>query len=236
MEQVVAALPREEAEAAMIDFLRSAEHTGLADYGIRWVARQINAWHGTDLGGIGADLSRKGYDQPGCSDSSLLRDVLVWHETGVDPGVIPPDYRPAPEDLRIVWVHLKDGEKGRVGLWLADRDAEGPLRMRCLTSGKEYLAYRIALREQGGRQAFRPDLWFKVGDDRRRAGDFIAAEDLPARIDLSSDDGAAPADWDVWIERAASPESVLSDTGVFREWAAKHLDPAEAPSGAADAP
>ncbi len=99
MKQVVADLPREEAVDAMIEFLRSAEDAGRVGYGVRWIARQINAWHGTDLGRIGADLSRKGYHQPGCSETSLLRDVLLWHETGVDPGAIPPDYRPEPEDL-----------------------------------------------------------------------------------------------------------------------------------------
>jgi hypothetical protein len=96
--------------------------------------------------------------------------------------------------------------------------------MRCLRSGTEYLAYRIGLGEEGGRQGFRPDLRFEVGDDHRRAGDFIAAEDLPTRVDLSSDKSPAPADWEVWIERAADPVSVLSGTEVFEDWAAERLE------------
>ena len=78
---------------------------------------RINAWHGADIGGLGAE--RRGPFDAQMGWQLVAADAVAWHRTGVDPGAaaVATD-NPRPVDVRVVFLNKTDPARSVWGAWV----------------------------------------------------------------------------------------------------------------------
>ena len=237
LKTLVKNVDRPTSTAAIIDFLRAVDDPGnwggmaIGDWrnyqarsGIRDAVTHLNIMHNLNLGGIGRDDVN--CDAGGRDWFQNARDGVTWYETGVDPGKIPADYRAGPGDLRIVWCNTEDAERSLIGIWPQRLQAGGSARLYRLESGKDFVAFRIV--PQGTRQPARAwSVELQTGEKSRwrtnKHSNVLSAADIPALIFPKNDRDVPNAKergytWEIHVERADSPESIISDTKAFKDW------------------
>ncbi|HUW34398.1 MAG TPA: hypothetical protein VM223_22555 [Planctomycetota bacterium] len=118
---------RAAATAALIRFLDGASREPVPWYSVYRVVKQINAWHGVDIGGLGAGPET---DRHVRQDWQLVAaDAVAWYHTGVDPGSVQPDAdSPRPGDVRVVFSNLSDPARSISGAWIEPRAGVPHLR------------------------------------------------------------------------------------------------------------
>lgn len=200
--------------------------------GICSAVRCLNAAHGIDIGGLGGDLQARYSDGEGYDSVQAGRDAIAWYETGELPGVLPEGYRAATGDLRVVWRELSDAEKSIIFLWTPSIDEPDAPRLFRLRIDNRFFALRVWREPDGALrsiefQAGRPLAW--------GASQFVALSrrDLPVAIFPPDNDEprawtSEEELWEIHVEPADSPESVLSGMKVFEDWRQKY-GPVDAP-------
>jgi len=227
-------LDRATVTPALIDCLGDVSDYQSARWVIDRVVKQINLWHGVDIGGLGIDVSRQSPQITNVDWHTVIADAVTWHETGVDPGKIPADYEPKCGDLRVVWRNVKDPDQSVISAWLRPTSDDAWARETVLKHEKDFLAYAIALQTEGARSTYSVHVSFgKVHGGRAERTCDVDIEDLPKRLAVESKDLPAGADdwrrsrqqrkmwertWEIWVEPLGAAESVLSGAKVLAEW------------------
>ena len=109
---------RAAATASLIKFLDQASREPVPWYSIYRAVKQINEWHGVEIGG--AEARPDGSER---RDWQLVAaDAVAWHRTGVDPGSEQPAAdNPRPGDVRVVFANLSDPARSTSGAWIEPR-------------------------------------------------------------------------------------------------------------------
>jgi hypothetical protein len=239
LEKAAAVLDKDTMTRVMIDFIRSSlerDHWGGLPFdhhrnyhargGICRAVRSLNALHGVDIAGLGSDLDAPAPDERGRDWEQNARDALHWYETGRMPGVLPEGYRATAGDLRVVWREKNDPEKGLVFLWSPSVEAPDAPRLHRLENGERFTVWRT--RQSGDSPAWSFELEMgRIRDWATREALLLSKDDLPSivfpnpsRKHVPWDDKTEP--WEIHVERADSPDSVLSGTKVFDQWWEKY--------------
>lgn len=231
LRHTVTRLDREKATAAIIGYLRTLPPVESQGDSNRQASatidsvRYLNELNGVNIGGLGkpSDTPRGGYDDHDLRQ--VAADAVAWYDTGVDPGVMPEGYRAGPGDLRIAWVCKDDREQSLLGIWPAPKDAAARPRQYRLDSSDSFATYCISPQPGGA-------AWYvalTTGIRMRcnyRGSKSLSSGDLPALVFPGPEDmrnlESSMKSWEIYVERADSPTSVLSGTKAFDEWWAKY--------------
>jgi len=230
LSRAVQLLDRSTVTPALVDCLGAvSDHQG-ARWVIDRVVKQINLWHGVDIGGLGIDVSQQSPQVSNVDWHTVIADAVTWHETGIDPGRIPADYEPKCGDLRIVWRNVKDPDQSVIGARLRPTSDDAWPRKTVLKHEKDFLAYVIAPQTDDARSVCSVHLSCGVLQQHGTARTCeVDVRDLPKRLAVETTDtrvhyGGSPGrkvwegTWEIWVEPLGAAESVLAGTKVLAAW------------------
>jgi hypothetical protein len=201
---------KDAAIAALVDFLRGALSDGRCSNQVIGAVEYINGLAGVNIARIGSDFNygfRVNWAQ-------AAADAIEWYETGKVPVDIPEGYRAKKGDLRVIFVDKENGEVRAIGLYMS-AGPDTSSRQHVLEFPGGPFAFQIGERTWRGTSG--PTTRYSMEFGSRRASGSISFEaaDIPYVFD-----DLRP--FTIHIERADSPESVLSDTKVFEDWWEKY--------------
>jgi len=188
---------------------------------LRRAVQHLNRWQGTNFGGLGSSV-RRVRGQEGDDWKSIARDVMAWHETGIDPRRLPSGWSAQNGDVRVVWRNLDDPELSIIALWSVD-GAQWPsetwIRLKLLN---DIVNLRLEHDVINGVPGYRIKTLFGVFDSHASRGTLTKSEaELPCRLKLRR------AGWEsrceIWLERADAETSVVEGTKLFQRWADSYL-------------
>ncbi len=230
-----ALLERDRLTALLADFLNAALEKGRwggmrfdedrnhqARRGICLAARLINGMHAVDIGGLGSDINAPGPDQHGHDWAQIACDAVAWCRTGALPGTVPDAYRAAVGDLRVIWKETSDAESSMISLWTPSIETPGEARLHRLESNGRFTAWRLRALDDGSGWALEWECGAAGGWATRNVL-LVSRQDLPMLVFPPADENWAPwasekAPWEIYVEPADSPQSVLYGTKVFEDW------------------
>ncbi len=206
---------------------RTTWHHARPFWAVGQIVRMLNRGHGLNLGRL-EDQTAHFY--PDWRD--VIREALYWSRTGCDPRMLPFDWRPCADDLRIMWYNPNNPELSMIALWPTTLDPNIPITDRMLETAGDYLGFTIYRSACSAESDPTYDFIVRAGSERkdsnRRALTFSARQ-LPLEFDLRPIDGSEDkkvnwkGPWKIWVESATAPNSVLDGTNVLRAWQGQHL-------------
>ena len=210
MDSLARLLEPAEASEAFIGYLERARQYTWGAVSVGRITRYLNRWHGVDIGGLGDDPDAPltlAYER---NWRQVRDDVLAWRETGIDPGAALRDARASAGDLRVVAFHTADPEKSVAGLWPAPPQGEFGTRIFTVESAGGTIVFSIEPQPAPADWRYR-FVWGVETDP----GIGMGSSFNPARVPIAKD---FMPPYQLVIEPADSPESVLSGTQVFEDW------------------
>ena len=168
---------------------------------------------------------------------ALLRQDISM--VSPDCGALPEGYRPQPQlgDLRVIWRNLDNPEKSWIDTWRNERDGKLATARQLLwvqeitgsggySGSGDFLYYRITARAKAEGSSLSiergVDMICGVPNHSWTCSSEVPSGQLPQEVPVSQPGGRSPSpppyNWEVWLERADAPESVIGNTEVFRAW------------------
>jgi hypothetical protein len=199
-----------------------ANYNGFA---VAAVARQLNSWHGINLGGLGDGTGDRPEPLRDYDWKALALSILEWMEEGVDPSLLPAGWAPIEGDVRFVWRNVIDPELSVI-LVLPAADIGGAPRPESrLYVGEEFLY--VKLTPNSSSSPGKCWLEIKQGFNENYRGERIGIEldHLPIHMDFFrtgfQDKIITPGSWELWLEPAHIRDSVIRDTELYARWLQK---------------
>jgi len=239
-ERLAEVADRATVEPIAVSSLRLASRRGLP---LLAPVRQLNAWYGFNIGGVGA--SATGEDQPiaGTNPIQAVRDAVHWLDTGEVRIDSSDGYRVTGDDLRVIAYRPESLEKSAIGIWTPSSAPDEFSRVHIARGQAVCAVYSIAPTTR-----MLVPLRHRMNKSRRPPPDYSAEYAISEYADdgqvLGSSYGSRSfsltqlpyaihnePEHRVVVERADSPESVLSGTKLFDEWWKAHGPVAAAAAG-----
>lgn len=155
---------RAEATEAMIRFLRGTDDEWLARWAVDRVVKQLNAWYGLKLGGLGRDTSRELENLYGLDWHAIIAETLKWYESR-QPASQPAATRPSASPARAA-VSAELPKASRLVVTAQD----GRLRIICNTATLEVGPDGVRLRSEAGERIDCAALHGTIGPTTVEAG------------------------------------------------------------------
>jgi len=213
--------------------------------GVRMAVQLLNRWHDINLGALGQD-SQRYVDDYRFNWQDIIQEALYWARTGREPRMLPSDWRPSQDDLRVVWYNKTSPEMSVIALWPAHQDPNLPPIDVVMEVVEDFLQFSITRKAHTTESSRVYDVCLRAGVRQRRSiGPTLTFkhEELPKAIDPGPTHGTGVGrdgvrhpipvwngSWEIWVESATASESVIKDTDLFRTWQEQYLSDSPAPT------
>ena len=226
IDSVIANCDADAAVATFARFMRGIRDYERAEAAVLRMIYHTNRLKRVSIGGLDPDSALPADPNLGLSIRKLALEYLQWFDTGKAAEDIPSGYRAKAGDMRVLLANGDEAERSAIGLWILDGVPKA-VGARLLTTPSADLAFTISAKPirppsaTGDVPGYAIRCRYNIGlkdkeyyGSSEREHEFVPA-DLPVTLGLEGS-------WSVVIERADSPQSVVSGTKVFSDWWAKY--------------
>lgn len=241
------------AASIVVDFLRQLheewnehQYAGRMSYnhwGANRAVKYLNHVYDVKLGRLGTNYMEEPASRHRFDWKEITRQASVWSEKGIDPSMLPVQWKPDETDLRLIWLNTDNREWSVIAI-PKTMDDDDSLQMVSLEMADDFLSFSSKSLGKG-----RVEVKARMGVINNRSTtqtESFQRGQLPVNLFLN--EGGEPffkvdengerqpvgrwmGDWQVWIEQANVAESVLAGTKLFESWMQKHLaGPLKAPA------
>ncbi|MFC1601703.1 hypothetical protein ACFL34_05085, partial [Candidatus Sumerlaeota bacterium] len=247
LERMVKTCEPEEATAALAGFLAQLldEWHKHDVEGYSWsrsqtvdrAVKHLNRLNEVNIGELGSDVSRPTPNERGHDWRVIAKQAVLWAEGGADPSQLPAGWQAGREDLRIVWRNLVNPELSVIRVWSQHPTTETLPASFKLVDDFVTIALEPFSDPVAG-TGYTAKLGVGVVNDHSSNREVtLNGRELPTQIDLTEIELGTGRDsegverkislwngkWELWLERAVAPESVLGETKLFADWKKTYL-------------